>query len=270
MRERWANSAKTVGVELLPDADSLEEFISVCYQASMLREEDRRVTFRAILAAPSLFANLGRPPRDLQRLDLSRLVPFTPTEVRRLSVAANLQRTLLGVQRSKDGGLRIWGLINSGAWWLRDIQGGRRPGPPLPPVPVVQAESPGDLAVFKGHELIGTLRQGIVSGSRLDLFESAWLPAHFAEFSQRLSEQHQSAMNIAQRAGEHWAPLEPSLPRRIAERMLKRVIAVLRDARHGGAIIFVPTENVAEVFGADPFIRLRYPFGAAQSALSFS
>jgi hypothetical protein len=26
--------------------------------------------------------------------------------------------------------LRIWGLVNSGTWWLRDIQGGKRAGAP--------------------------------------------------------------------------------------------------------------------------------------------
>jgi hypothetical protein len=51
------------GVDPLPGAAVLEGFFAACYQASMLREEERQVTFRAILAEPALFAPRGGRPR---------------------------------------------------------------------------------------------------------------------------------------------------------------------------------------------------------------
>jgi hypothetical protein len=83
-------------------------------------------------------------------------------------------------------------------------------------------------------------------------------------------ERHEVARSRASElSGERWAALEPSLPLRIAERMMKRVISVLRDARHGGTVIFVPTENAGEPSRQDPYIDLRYRFADGRARLSF-
>jgi hypothetical protein len=48
------------------------------------------VTFRAILAEEvDAFPSHGGPPRDLQRLEFARTVPFEPRELRRLTQAAD-------------------------------------------------------------------------------------------------------------------------------------------------------------------------------------
>jgi hypothetical protein len=272
VRDRWRDVPQTPGggVDPSPDAAALEGFFAACYQASMLREEERPVVFRAILAEPALFDPEGRPPEGLQRLEFPRSLPFDPRELRRLSVAADPQRTLIGVWRDGEGGLRIWGLINSGTRWLRDVQGGRRAGAPLPPAPVVHVNAPGSIEAYRGHELVGKLQGGKLSGSRVDLFESEWLPGQFSRFLEELTGRHEAARNRARElSGERWAPLEPSLPLRIAERMMKRVISVLRDARHGGTVIFVPPENAGEHSSEHSYIDLRYPFADGPARLSF-
>src|ERR687894_87702 len=231
LRDRWRDVPEPPGgVDPLPDAAALEGFFAACYQASMLREEERPVVFRAILAKPALFAPEGRPPEGLQRLAFSRSLPFDPRELRRLSVAADPQRALIGVRRDGEGGLRIWGLINSGTRWLRDVQGGRRAGAPLPPAPVVRVDAPGSIEAYKGHELVGKLQGGRVSGSRMDSFESEWLPGQFSRLLEEFVERHEAARNRAHElSGERWALLEPTLPHRITRRMMRRVISVLRD-----------------------------------------
>lgn len=270
VRERWTDVPETPGVDPLPDAAALEGFCAACYQASMLREEERPVVFRAILAEPGLFDPEGRPPEGLQRLTFPRSLPFDPRELRRLSVAADPQRTLIGVRRDGEGGLRIWGLINSGTRWLRDVKGGRRAGAPLPPAPVVRVDAPGSMEVYKGHELVGKLQGGRLSGSRVDLFESEWLPGQFSPFLGELAERHEAARNRARESsGERWAPLEPTLPHEVARRMMKRVVSVLRDARHGGTVIFVPPEDAGEPSGEHPYIDLRYQFADGRARLSF-
>jgi len=52
--------------------------------------------------------------------------------------------------------------------------------------------------------------------------------------------------------------------------MMKRVVSVLRDVRHGGTVIFVPPENDAEVPNGElPYIDLRYPFADDRARLGF-
>src|SRR5919112_4339656 len=236
----------------------------------MLPEEEGPVIFHPTLAEPALFASEGRPPDDLQRLEFPRSLPFEPRSLRRLSVAADPQRTLIGVRREGDGGLRIWGLVNSGTRWLRDVQGGRRAGAPLPQAPVIHVNAPGSIEAYKGHELVGKLQGGRLSGSRMDPFESEWLPGQFSRLLEEFTERHEVARNRAlELSGERWAPLEPTLRRRITERMMKRVISVLRDARHGGTGIFLPTENAGDLSREDHYIDLRYPFADARARLSF-
>ena len=271
VRDRWRDVPEpSGGVDPLPEAAALEGFFAACYQASMLREEERQVVFRAILAEPAFFAPEGRPPEGLQRLAFPRLLPFDPRELRRLSVAADPQRTLIGVRPDGEGGLRIWGLINSGTRWLRDVQGGRRAGAPLPPAPVVHVNAPGSIEAYKGHELVGKLQGGRLSGSRMDPFESEWLPGQFSRLLEEFTERHEAARNHARElSGERWAPLEPTLRRRITERMMKRVISVVRDARHGGTVIFIPLENAGELSSEDHYIDLRYPFADVRARVSF-
>jgi hypothetical protein len=212
VRDRWRDIPEPPGgADPSPDAAALEGFFDTCYQASMLREEERPVVFRAVLAEPALFEPEGRPPEGLQRLKFPRSLPFDPRELRRLSVAADPQRTLIGVRQDGEGGLRIWGLVNSGTRWLRDIQGGRRAGAPLPPAPVVHVDAPGSIEAYKGHKLVGKLQGGRLSGSRVDLFESDWLPGQFSGFLEELAQQrHEAARNRARessraRCGSHWS-----------------------------------------------------------------
>ena len=103
VRDRWRDAPEPPGgVDPLPDAAALAGFFAACYQASMLREEERPVVFRAILAEPAIFAPEAKPPEGLQRLAFPRSLPFDPRELRRLSVAAYPQRTRVGVRQ--DGG----------------------------------------------------------------------------------------------------------------------------------------------------------------------
>ncbi len=271
VRDRWRDVPEPPGgIDLLPDAATLEDFFSACYHASLLREEERPVTFRAILAAPALFASEGRPPEGLQRLEFSCSLPFGPRELRQLSVAADPRRTLIGVGQEGGRGLCIWGVINSGTRWLRDIQGGRQAAAPLPLAPVIHVDAPGSIQAYKGYELIGKLQGGRLSGARVDLFRSEWLPDQFSQYRQKLMKRHEVARNRAgELFGEQWAPLEPTLLRQIGERMMKRVISMLRDVRHGGTIIFVPEENAGDLSTEDPDIDLKYRFADGRQQLSF-
>ncbi len=260
VQNRWKERPETSGsIFPLPDAATLHEFFSASYQASMMRDEERPVTFRAILAEPAHFATEGRPPVGLQRFEFSSSLPFDPAELRQLSVVADPQRTLIGVRQDPECGLRIWGLVNSGKRWLRDVHGGRQAGVPLPSAPVIRVDAPGSIAAYRGDELVGKLQGGRLSGSRVDVFESEWLPRQFIPFRDELAEQHHIARSSAcTLAGETWARLEPDLQRRITERLHKRIIAILREKHHGGTILFLPLEDATAMPGAEAYIDLRH------------
>lgn len=256
VRERWAERPSTGAATAIPEFGRLNHLFSACFQASLLREEERPVTFRAILAPPELFSPDGAPPERLQRLAFIDSLALDASELLRLSVAADTQRTLIGVHEDSNSELRIWGLVNSGARWLRDTQGGRRAGAPLPDVPVVHVDAPGSLTVNRGQDLIARLRSGRLSGTRADPFDSTWLPERFTDLNEDFAARHEAGRKSSQAT---WAPIAPDLPRLISQRMMKRVISLLREARHGGTIIFVPMECAAPSAG-EAFIDLKHRF----------
>ena len=136
VRTQWgelvADASARGQVCSLPREQALESLLSTVYQASLLREEERPVTFRVIVGPPSAFPADGGPPNGLQRMMFNRPRPFTEHELRRLSPAAKYHRALIGVEKTPDGELSIWGLLQSGPRWLERVRGGTRNLPTLP------------------------------------------------------------------------------------------------------------------------------------------
>jgi hypothetical protein len=265
VREHWKDSsrdaegAKDEREDSLPAAPVLEALLSTCYQASLLREEARPVTFRLIFADPELFSVEEGPPQGLHRVEFTQPRPFDKRELRRLSPAADFERSLIGASPDGDGGIRIWGVVHSGPRWLRSVQGGREPSAPLPPVPVVEVEGPGRLQVRRGSVSVAELEGGRLSDSYMDVFASRWLPELFAPVRAELVELHEEARREAAAAGGPWAPLDPDLARKVAQQMAKRLVSTVRGARHGGTIVIVPPSRAEEIL-AGRHVALKYTF----------
>jgi len=263
VRERWGLYPKGAGETDdghagLPEPPVLEALLSTCYQASLLREEERPVIFRTIFADPQDFPEGDGPPDGLHRLEFEEPRPFDEHELRRLSPAADFDRSLVGVYRD-DGEMKVWGVVHSGPRWLRGVQGGREPSAPLPPVPVVEIEGPGRLQVKKGSVTVAELEAGSLSDSYADVFASRWLPDLFAPVRAELVELHEEARREAASVGEPWAPLDPDLSRKVAQQMFRRLVSTVRDARHGGTIIIVPPGRAGEVLAGD-HVSLKHSF----------
>jgi hypothetical protein len=265
VREHWEDSsrdaegAKNERDDSLPVAPVLEALLSTCYQASLLREEERPVTFRLIFANPDFFPEEEGPPEGLHRLEFSEPRPFDERELRRLSPAADFERSLIGACPDGGGGIRIWGIVHSGPRWLRSVRGGREPSAPLPPVPVVEVEGPGRLQVRKGSASIAELEGGRISDSYTDVFASRWLPELFAPVRAELVALHEEARREAAAAGKPWAPLDPNLARKVAQQMVKRLVSTVRGARHGGTIVVVPPFRAEEIL-AGRHVALKHAF----------
>ena len=244
----------------------LEEALSACYQASLLREEERPVTFRLALTEPERCPSELGPPSGLHRLQFAESRPFDEHELRRLSPAADFHRSLIGVALGEEGKLRIWGILHSGPRWVRGTQGGREQAPPLPPVAVIHTKGPGQLAVYQGDIPVASLDGGRLTDTSMDVFASRWLPESFASVRAELMELHESARK---QAHEPWAPLDADLTRMIGQHAIRRVISVLRDSHHGGTLIFVPPERTEEFSDDNRYVTFRHRFAEGEPRRRF-
>ena len=253
IRERWDEGE----FGPLPDPDTLEALISACYQASLLREEERAVTFRVILCDPDRLPPRGGPPGGIHRLEFPEPRQFDVQEIRRLSPGADYYRSLIGMGWDDEEGLKIWGLVHSGPRWLRADQGGRDAPPPLPPVPILRVHGPGRIVVDVGSEALAKLDEGRLSDVSMDVFASRWLPDTFAPVRDELADIHAGLREHARKKGEVWARLDNDVTRVIGQHTVKRIISAVRDSHHGGTVVIVPPE-LADDFLEDRSVSLKY------------
>jgi len=260
VRERWAElptsdrdgvaEAKETGV-LLPDQAVVERLLSVCYQASLLHEEGRPVTFRVALAGPEAVTAAGGPPAGLHRLVLNPSRPFEEHELSRLAPAAVFQRSLVGVRVEPDGELRVWGVIHSGQRWLQAVRGGRRIGQSVPSVLMVAVTGPGRVLVSKGTRTLAGLAGGTLASVATDVFAAPWLASFFG------------TRHAAQPAQQSTAPrgsVDRAFGPKLAEHVLRRIVATVRGARHGGTLVLLPAETAVALCADGHFLTLKYPF----------
>jgi hypothetical protein len=241
---------------VLPDAAEFERLLSIAYQASLLQEEERPVRFRLFVGEPGQLPSRMGPPEGLHVLRFQEPRRFDEHEIRRLAPAAKFTRALIGVRSVGPMKFEIWGMLQSGPRWLQSARGGR----PIPsPVPrdavVIRAAGPGRISVLLGEVTLAELRGGQLQTSTMDAFESKWLGARFVRLREELFLQHEEMMR-----GRGGVPLDRNVPRKIAQQMIKRLIATMRDAHHGGTLLLVPRAHAAQLTSEKGAIRVKYGF----------
>lgn len=242
--------------EPLPKPSVLEHFFSTTYQASLLREEERPVTFRAIVCPPERLPVDGGPPTGLHRLIFSQPFPYREDELRRLSPSVNFHRSLIGVQLAPDGELEIWGIISSGPRWVQAAHGDRITSPPLPDCPVVSAAGPGRIEVSRGSRAIATLHGGRIARPTRDVLESRWLQETFADVRGEVLALHQTraACGPTQRR-----PVDPQLIGRIGGHVVRRIISIIRSTQHGATLLILQPD-AAERCEHQSYMSIKYRF----------
>ena len=241
--------------DALPDQNTLDHLISCCYQASLMREEDRPVRFRLILKEPGCFNSNDGPPTGLHRLQFGEPQPFDEGKLQRLSPATDFYRSLIGVRHGDREVLQIWGIVHSGSRWVQNVYGGRMIAPALPLSLVVYVTDPCRITVCKGPLTIATLNRGQIVPSTHEVFDSAWLSASFPSVRSRLWESHIAARDAAKKP---WADLDPGIVNIIAQQVARRIISSVRNAGHGGTILVVPPEMVGQVIEENPYLNIEY------------
>jgi hypothetical protein len=245
--------------DALPRPAAFERLLSVAYQASLLQEEDRPIRFRLFVADGDRLPNEAGPPDGLHVLRFVEPRPYNEHEIRRLAPAAKYHRSLIGVRATANDHFEIWGILQSGPRWLQSARGGRGLPSPVPrDVIVVRVSGAGLMAVVVGDVTVAELRGGRLQGGPIDTFEAEWLAARFAHVRAEIAAEHERAV-----AGQG-VPLDPGVARKISQQMFKRVIAILREAHHGGTLLMVPEERAASLLADGGSLRLKYPFAEGE------
>jgi hypothetical protein len=256
--QRWNEAVASGGTDVTPpDAAALAGLLSTCYQATLLQEEGRPVTFRLAVGDPNAFDPLAGPPSGLHRLLFTRRLPLDPHELRRLSPAATFSRSLIGATLGR-GGAETWGLVHSGPHWLQSVRGGRTREQAIPHVLIVAATGPGRLLVSIGAVTLAELRNGTVSGVEMDLFQSRWMH----EWLGALPDGHAAAPGSGATpfAQAHGVAVDPRFAAVLAGHVLRRMVATVRAGQHGGTIIVVPGPRAADILADGRYMRVKYGF----------
>ncbi len=119
---------------------------------------------------------------------------------------------------------------------------------------------PGRVAVGSGLSTLAELRGGVVGGPGMDLFRSEWVPARFSAARAELARLHAEARAHGEALGERWADLGPDVMALMSQAMVRRFLAAMVSAHHGGTVILLPHENAAEVVRGTGPLRLKYTF----------
>ncbi|MBL9021669.1 MAG: DNA integrity scanning protein DisA nucleotide-binding domain protein [Myxococcales bacterium] len=235
----------------IPDEDGLAAIVETAYHASFLREEDRPVVFRAIVCEPDEVAAEVAAHDSLHVLRFATTRPFDEQEVRRLSQAATYERALIGVSFDQ-GSPVIWGIVHTGPRWLQTAPGNRAMQKLLPDCVALRVARPGHVALSWGDRPVAELRQGVVGDSRVDVFGSRWLASRFVDTRAEVSELH-TLVNGGIPA------VDPDVTRLIGQQLIRRVVAIIRGAHHGGTLLIVPPDCAAALVEGR-YVRLKYPF----------
>ncbi len=260
--DQWKESlfAERLGVDHtaeLPDPSVLEQVISTCYQASLMKEEERPVLFRLIIRDPRLFPPDDGPPTGMHRLQFAEMRPFNEYELCRLAPAADFYRALIGVALSPEKKVQIWGMVHSGTRWMQPISGGTKAIPPLPLSPVIYVRGPGRIAVSMGPEIIASLNAGQISCPSLDIFSASWLAESFASVRSEIEGMHEAARA---RSKNTWAKLDPKFGRILTQQVVRRIVSLIRNSHHGGMLVYLPTEMGKDLSSVNRHISLKYEF----------
>jgi len=234
VREVWPESGA-------PLPRGLERVLDTAYHASFLRDEERPVTFRLLVAPKRALPDDAGPPDALLPLVFETPRAFDEDELRRLSPAAKYHRAFIAADEDGDT-LFTWGLVQSGPRWLQPTKGGRLLEPSVPRHLVVRVVRPGHLAVCCGEQLVAEMRNGKLSDFGIDVFKARWLSDLFAKDRVDLATEHRNIGGTVEEA------VASKRTRQFAQQMIKRVISTMRSAHHGGTVINLPSECAAYDF----------------------
>ncbi len=241
------------------DRSVLENILSICYHASFMRDEERTARFRLIIRSPGNFPSGQSPPDGLDQLVFIDPRPCSEDELRRLFSAVSFHRSMIGVTLNEYSLPHIWGIVHSGTRWLQMIHGGTRKINTLPDSLIIYVTGPGRITVSVGLTMVAGLRGGKLISSENDVLSSIWLRDFFAEIRDEAWELHKEAR---QKYGVGWATIATEFPMVLGHNLMRRVISLICNYRHGGMLVIVPTEFSEDLKNTNSYLNIKYTFSS--------
>ncbi|SDP59483.1 putative sensor domain DACNV-containing protein [Desulforhopalus singaporensis] len=249
---------KTEEFRRLPDFDVLEQLVSICYQVSQLREEERGLRFRLMLCEPDDIDRDGSGEQQgLFTLSFDEPRPFNEYELLKLGPSTDYKNSLIGIRYTRAEGLQIWGMIHSGSRWMHAIHGGSKQATPLPKALGINVVGPGRIILCRGLEILAQLSGGNIISPSTNVFQSEWVTRRFAQVRKELSMLHG---RNAGSSTDHWAKIDPAFFPSLYTQFLKHVISTVRSSGHGGTVISFPAGMDELVAHDNPYIDVKYRF----------
>src|ERR1700719_4460732 len=237
--------------KLLDSSERLNAFLSIAYQASLLREEGRPVECRiALLASHELEPGaLGRIGFHAVRFAKRR--KFWEQEIRRLGPATGFYRSMIAVEWTPGYGFQICGMIHTGAW-SRDLTiAVDSVNHPMPDWLIIHVRGPGNLVIHRGSERIVTLLNGRVEGHGFDLFASSWFLRRYRTVGEGFTGALVPKLSDS-------VLIRDDLAEQIGIAFMRRVIREIRNSRHGGTIAFAPRFLMGNLLKTGGPLRAKY------------
>ena len=241
--------------DALPQPAILQQLLSICYQASLLRDENRAVRFRLILREPSSLPRGDGPPDGLHVLQFAQPIDLSANELRRLAAAAAFERALVGARVSPRTQLEIWGVVHTGEQWLNAIEGSRHLFQALPAALVISVSGPGHLTVGRGSLAVARLLGGRLVTPAPSLLEIESRDPDTEALDQIVLAAHQR--NRRSR-GRRWAQVNPRLVNRIRRQVAVRILSATRRLQHGGTLLFLPPDLVRNPNRWRSLLKIKY------------
>lgn len=245
------------GYEKLPDRYVLEDLVSTCYQVSMMSEELRSQCFRIALCDPSVFPPELGPPCGLLRIVFKEPRAFHEFELLKLCPASEFESSLIGIRHDPEGGLQIWGLINSGTRWTQAFQGGSKAVMPMPDSLVLDITGPGSIRAYRGSHVLAQLSAGGMMTPCMNVLHSRWISKRMEEFAKETMEMHFRSRTGADTA---WATVGQDFLPTLYKQVVKRIISSIRNMKHGGSIITFPRSLIQTITSPNPYLFIKYIF----------
>ena len=257
----WNRSDRKNGV--LDSVETLNSFLSVAYQASLLREEGRPVECRITLSESEHLEPAGLVAIGFHLVRFAKRRSFAEQEIRRLGPATGFYRAMIVVERSASRGFEISGMLHTGAW-SRDLTVAVDSiNHPMPDWLIIHVRGPGNLVINRGSERLVTLLNGRVEGHGFDLFASSWLLERYRTLGEGFTDEKAPHPLDS-------VTVREDLAENIGVGFMRRVIREIRNSRHGGTIIFAPRCLIGKLLESSGPLRAKYRIDEVCTASPFA
>ena len=252
---RWNTKVhSTEEILPLPSKETFDEIANVMYHASFLLEEGRRIWFRVVYCSlEDLETKRITNALNFHTIIFDKPRNFGVHELLKLAPAVDPTQVLIAVT-TLDNKLKIWGLIETGSdWW--DFSRHEASSAPSPPNTLnILSRRPGELIVSRSGRIFITLSQGKTAQSSANLLTIMQLRNFFTLGAKKLTTEY---FAVATKNNLNFSN-QPDLSFMDYVFFIVRLIANIREQRHGGTILMIPDEIGIEDTHLRDILNIKY------------